>query len=299
MQIKDLKTLNKQLLDLEGKNKQGEIFVDNLHSPYIKFEEEFILPQSSITKPEFSAIVDYVQTLIKFLPEAIEGTSLLPEPRPKKDTGKLFFVRPILFEDKKFLYVFSTDLQYLGGANPNEIKKPASQNLVPSVVTDRIYFQAKVFPIESFVEENDFVSDFKSVRFQGGIFRIESGREADEKPTRFSEIFDELDFSDLESKIRAELGINSEIWPMGRVYSPIGIDYLSLSMRFLKPSLPKIIREFRKYYKILSPGEEGVAQEVTNAYHKYLFKHETSRTQSRSGNMLWKIHFTEFNDTTE
>ncbi|TGL63180.1 hypothetical protein EHQ58_01695 [Leptospira ognonensis] len=299
MQIKDLKSLNHQLQNLEGKNKKGEVYVDNLHSPYIKFSEEFVIPASSITKPEFSAIVDFVQILVKFIPEAIEGTSLLPEPRPKKETGKLFFVRPILFEDKKFMYVFSTDMQYLGGAKPEEIKKAAAQNLSPSVISDRIYFQAKVFPVESFIEEGDQVSDFQSVRFQGGVFRIESDREAENKPRKFSEIFDELDFSDLESKIREELGINSEIWPMGRVYSPIGIDYLALSMRFLKPSLPKIMREFRKYYRILSPGTEGVSPEITKAYHQYLFKHETSRTLSRSGNMLWKIHFTEFNDARE
>jgi hypothetical protein len=299
MQFKDIKSINKLLLDLEGKNKPGEIYVDNLHSPYIKFNEQFALPQSAITRPEIPAISDYVQILIKMLPEAIEGTSLLPEPRPKKETGKLFFVRPILFEDKKFMYVFSTDMQYLGGARPEEIKKQSAQNLTPSVMTDRIYFQAKVFPVENFTEEADFVTDFKAVRFRGGVFRLDADREAESKPRRFSEIFDELDFSDLESKIREELGINSEIWPMGRVYSPIGIDYLSLSLRFLKPSLPKIIREFRKYYKILNPGEEGVSEEITKAFHQYLFKHETSRTQSRSGNMLWKIHFTEFNDSTE
>ena len=146
MHIKDLQSLNKLLLDIDGKNKSGDIFVDNLHSPYIQFKEQYVLPASSITRPEFSAISDYVQTLIQFIPEAIEGTSLLPEPRPKKDTGKLFFVRPILFENKKFLYVFSTDMQYLGGAKPEEIKKSSAQNLSPSVTTDRIYFQAKIFP---------------------------------------------------------------------------------------------------------------------------------------------------------
>ncbi len=299
MQIKDLKSLNKLLLECDGKNKPGEIFVDNLHSPYIKFSEQFVLPSSAITRPEFPAIVDFVQILNKFLPEAIAGTSLLAEPRPKKETGRLFFVRPILFENRKFLYVFSTDMQYLGGAKPEEIKKTSGQNLSPSVVTDRIYFQTKIFPVESYTEDGDSVTDFKSVRFQGGVFRIDAERDSESKPRRFSEIFDELDFSDLESKIREELGINSEIWPMGRVYSPIGIDYLALSMRFLNPSLPKIIRQFRKYYRILSPGEEGVANEITKAFHQYLFKHETSRTLSRSGNMLWKIHFTEFNDATE
>lgn len=299
MQIKDIQSINKVLLDLEGKNKPGEIYVDNLHSPYIKFNEHYELPQSSITKPEFPAILEYVKILMKFLPEAIEGTSLLPEPRPKKETGKLFFVRPILFADRKFLYVFSTDMQYLGGAKPDEIKKSAAQNLTPSVLTDRIYFQSKIFPIESVVEEGDFVTDFKSVRFLGGIFRLDVDRNAESKPRRFSEIFDELDFSEMEAKIREELGINSEIWPMGRVYSPIGIDYLSLSLRFLKPSLPSIIREFRKYYSVLDPGEGGVSPETRNAFHQFLFKHETSRTQSRSGNMLWKIHFTEFYDAQE
>ncbi|MDZ4725118.1 MAG: hypothetical protein SH817_03105 [Leptospira sp.] len=296
---KEILAINKKLLDLDGKNKPGEIFVDNLHSPYIKFGEKFFLPSSSITKPEYSAISEYVNILIKFLPEAIEGTSLLPEPRPKKETGKLFFARPIVFANKKFMYIFSTDMQYLGGAKPEEIKKAGAQNQSPSVETDRIYFQSKIFPIEEAVEEGDYVSDFIARRFKGGVFRVESDKDPNAKPQRFSEIFDELDFSDMEAKIRSELGINSEIWPMGRVYSPVGIDYLSLSLRFLKASLPQIIREFRRYYSILDPGDEGVEQNVINAFHKYLFAHETTRTQSRSGNMLWKIHFTDFNALTE
>jgi hypothetical protein len=296
MQFKDLTSLNKFLLDLDGKNKPGEVFVDNLHSPYIQFSETFTLPSSSITNPEFSSISEFVNILALFLPEAIEGTSLLPEPRPKRETHRLFFVRPILFADKQFLYVFSTDLQYLGGAKPEEIKKPAAQNQSQSVLTDRIYFQVKIFPCESITMDGDFVKDFKAVRFRGGVFKLESDRDEKSKPQRFSEIFDELNFSDLENQIRNELGINSEIWPMGRVYSPIGIDYLSLSLRFLQPSLPKVIREFRKYYEVLDPGEAGVSPQTINALHKYLFQHETSRTQSRSGNMLWKIHFTELHD---
>ncbi|GBF51311.1 hypothetical protein LPTSP4_28430 [Leptospira ryugenii] len=296
---KEFLQINKKLSDLDGKNKDGEIYVDNLHSPYIQFTETFTVPSSSLNRPEMSAVHQFIEILSHYIPEAIEGTSLLPEPRPKKETGKLFFARPIMFANKQFIYIFSTDMQYLGGALPNEIKKPAQQNQAPSFETDRIYFNAKIFPVESILINSDYVEDFNSHRFRGGVFRMEADRSADSKPQRFAEIFDELDFSDLEAKIRVELGITSEIWPMGRVFSPVGIDYLALSLRFLKPSLSKIIREFRSYYSILDPGQEGVDEKVVNAFHKYLFAHETTRLSSRSGNVRWKIHFTDFVSLTE
>ncbi|TGN10998.1 LIC_10030 family protein [Leptospira ilyithenensis] len=299
MLIKDFKSVNKMLNDISGKNHPGDIYVDNLHSPYIRFEETFVIPASSITHPEFSSVKDFVSILSKYLPEAIEGTCLLPEPRPKRETGKLFFVRPIVFSNKQFLYVFATDMQYLGGASGEEIKKPGAQNLTPSIITDRIYFQVKIFPIESLKEDGDHIIDFKSQRFQGGVFRVESDRTHDHPIRRFSEIFDEIDFSDIELKIREELGINSEVWQLGRVYSPIGIDYLALSLRFLTPSLPKIIKEFRNFYSVLDPGENGVQDGERTAYHFYLKQFAAERAQSRSGNMLWKINFTEKDHTPQ
>lgn len=300
MKITDFKAINRMLTGLDAKNQPGEIYVDNLHCPYIKFEDKIKLPQSAITQPEISSIKHYIDILIDLLPEAIGGTCLLPEARPKRESGKLFFVRPINFANKQYLYVFSTDMLYLGGAIPDEVLKQASQNVSPSVLTDRIYFQAKIIPLESLTSEGNDIIDFTAMRFRGGVFRMDSERESQDTPiNRFSEIFDEIDFSDLETNIRSELGINNEIWPMGRVYSPVGIDYLALSLRFLKPSLPKIIKEFRKFYTILDPGEGGISPETRSALHQYLFKHETSRTLSRSGNMLWKIHFTEFDQSSE
>ncbi|TGN20344.1 LIC_10030 family protein [Leptospira idonii] len=295
MLIKDYKSINKMLSDLPGKNVPGDIYVDNLHTPYIRFQEKFLISGSSVTHPESSVVREFVNILIKYLPEAIEGTCLLPEARPKRETGKLFFVRQVTFSNKQFLYVFSADMQYLGGAAPEQIKKPAAQNLTPSILTDRIYFKTKIVPIESVTGEGDHITDFKSRRFKGGVFRVESDREMDKPVRRFSEIFDEIDFSDVEIKIKEELEITPQVWSLGRVFHPIGIDYLALSLRFLTPSIPKIIPEFRKFYQVLDPGDAGVPDEARKAYHSYLSKHTTERTQSISGNMLWKINFTENN----
>ncbi len=113
MKIQDYRSINRILGDSLGKNKVGEVFVDNLHSPYIQFSDRFTINGTSITQPEFGDIRDFVHTVIKFLPEAVEGTSLLPEPRPKRETGKLFFVRPMMFGSSQFLYVFSVDMLYL------------------------------------------------------------------------------------------------------------------------------------------------------------------------------------------
>ncbi|XDD54255.1 hypothetical protein AB3N62_00125 [Leptospira sp. WS4.C2] len=289
MRIQDYKSINRILNETSAKNKPGEIFVDNLHSPYIQFSEKFLISGTSVTQPEFGDIKNFVQTVLKYIPEAIEGTYLLPEPRPKRETGKLFFVRPMLFGSFRFLYVFSVDMLYLGGAKSEEIKKPGSQNMTPSILTDRLYFQTKIIHLHSTKEEGEDIVDFEAKRFQGGVFRVESEND-DHKPIRkFSEIFDEIDFSETESKIREELGINSEVWRLGRIYSPIGIDYLSLSLRFLIPSLPKTIQQFKNFYPILTETEEGIPEDTLKKYHEYLSLFEVERTQSKSGNILWKV----------
>lgn len=98
-----------------------------------------------------------------------------------------------------------------------------------------------------------------------------------------------LIFSETESKIREELGISSEVWKLGRIYSPIGIDYLSLSLRFLIPSLPKTIQQFKNFYPILTETEAGIPEDTLKKYHEYLTSFEVERTQSKSGNILWKV----------
>ncbi|MCW7469169.1 LIC_10030 family protein [Leptospira kanakyensis] len=289
MKVQDYQSINRILNETSGKNKPGEIFVDNLHSPYIQFSEKFLIPGTSSTQPEFSDIKNFVQTVLKYIPEAIEGTCLLPEPRPKRETGKLFFVRPMIFGSSRFLYVFSVDMLYLGGAGSDEIKKPGSQNMTPSILTDRLYFQVKIIHLHSTKEVGENVIDFQAKRFQGGIFRVESEKDDNKPIRRFSEIFDEIDFSETESTIREELGITPEVWKLGRIYSPIGIDYLSLSLRFLIPSLPKTIGQFRNFYPILTETEAGIPEETLNKYHEYLSSFEVERTQSKSGNILWKV----------
>lgn len=290
MKIQDYKSINRLLGEFSAKNKVGEVFVDNLHSPYIQFPERFTIHGTSVTEPEFGDIKDFVHTIIKFLPEAVEGTGLLPEPRPKRETGKLFFVRPMLFGPYRFLYIFSVDMLYLGGAKSEEIKRAGSQNMTPTIITDRLYFQVKVIPIKSIKEEGDHVIDFEAKRFQGGEFRVESERDENKPIRKFSEIFDEIDFSDTETKIREELGITPDIWKLGRIYSPIGIDYLSLSLRFLNPSLPKTIFHFKTFYQILENTNQPIPEETLKSFHNYLSSFDVERTASKSGNILWKVN---------
>ncbi|XDD42808.1 hypothetical protein AB3N58_00125 [Leptospira sp. WS60.C2] len=290
MKIQDFRSINRLLGESSGKNKVGEVYVDNLHCPYIQFSERFTINGTSVTQPEFGDIKDFVQIVLKFLPEAVEGTSLLPEPRPKRETGKLFFVRPMMFGSFQFLYVFSVDMLYLGGAKSEEIKRAGSQNMTPTIVTDRLYFQVKVIPVKSIKEDGDHVIDFESKRFLGGEFRIESESDGNKPIRKFSEIFDEVDFSDTESKIREELGITSDIWKLGRIYSPIGIDYLSLSLRFLNPSLPKTISQFKNFYQILENTNQTIPEETLKSFHEYLSSFEVERTVSKSGNILWKVN---------
>jgi len=259
----------------------------------MEFSESFELPSSSLIEPEFEAKVQFVQILSNFLPRAIAGTALLPEPRPKKESQKLFFVRPILFSNKQMLYVFSTSYQYLGGASSEEILQPGTQDRTPRLKTNRIYYQIQIFPIQTVQEMQGFVTDFSPIRFRGGVFTWMAERDPGKPVKKFSEIFDEMDFSPLEASIREELKLDAKVWSLGKVYSPIGIDYLAFSLRFLDPHLPRLIQAMDQFYPVLEPGEDGVEVEALQSFHQYLARFQAERTLSKSGNMLWKIHFTD------
>nr|MCU0825241.1 hypothetical protein [Leptospira sp.] len=40
MNVENFKSINAELNEISGKNKKGQIFIDNLHSPYIKFDQK-------------------------------------------------------------------------------------------------------------------------------------------------------------------------------------------------------------------------------------------------------------------
>ena len=72
IQSSSLKEMNLFLKGLNGKNSPLTIFVDNLHSPYILLNAEYILPAISNTDLTENDIYPYLQILSNFIPEAIE-----------------------------------------------------------------------------------------------------------------------------------------------------------------------------------------------------------------------------------
>jgi|GEM_PF-1170904 len=291
--MKNVDDVNNFISFLNRNNQKHSLFVDNMHSPYIRLNESYILPGISTLEPEWEAKIEMIKILAHNLPEAISGTSFLPEPRPKKDIFKLFFVRPILFQSRQHLYIFSVTLQYLGGATAEQIQEHSIQGRTPTIETDRIYFETKVIPIESIEFLGQNVIDFKVRPFQESSHFWQAERQPNQSIRRHSEIFDELDFSEKELDLKEKLGITSSVWSLGNIYSPIGIDYFALGHRFLIPSVREVISELRHFDRVLLPSSKGRNPKSLEAYHEFLRRHKMERSLSPSGNILWKIHFTD------
>jgi hypothetical protein len=291
IQTSDLKEMNSYLKNLSGKNSPLSIYVDNLHSPYVLLEEEYTLPPISNMDLTKRDIFPYLQILSKFIPEAMTECSLLPIQKPKRESGKISLVREISLRGHNYLYVFKIDAAYLGGSHKDKIKVSASQVTHPAIETDRIYFSSRIIPIKNVIRADGEIIDFEVQTFDKGIFVSEPEAPTSGRPRNVSELFDEVDYSHIIEPIKHKLKVLQPNWNLGKIYEPIYIEYLTLAIRFLSVSYPKIISHFSNFYEILEIIHvNGTISEITKRNFIYwLSKHNFERGTSPSGNMRWKI----------
>jgi len=280
------------LAESSGTNKPTKIFVDNLHSPYALFDEEYILPGSSIHSPDYDSALLYLQKISEFIPEAVFGCHVLPEPRPKRDVGKLSLVKEIIFDNIKYLYILKFDIAHLGGAKKEDILKNPSQYHNASVRTNRIYFSIRIVPVAEIYCEKGQIIDFNVLNYDPSIFQTSTEKLADSARRIVSEIFDEIDFTFANTKIREQLQITLENWAPGKVYEPAVIEFLTISLRFLILSQKELFRDFETFHEIIGfifSGEKIPPEKSVENYLHWLRTFQAERTVSLSGNMLWRI----------
>ncbi len=293
MTLGEISIINRMIRDCSGKkNLEHEIFVDNLHSPYAEFNESYILPAVQTQSIDFQAAKKYMDTIIKYIPEAIEGCSILPEARPKRESDKIFLVKKISSGSKIFLYILKLEPVYLGGANLEQIQEKATQEKTVSIKTNRIYFSIRIIPLEEIMENDQTICDFQAKNYAEGIYKIEttsSGVLSGKKTV--SELFDEIDFGDLVQSLKDIFHITNESWKLGKVFEPVGVEYLTVSLKFLTLSQKEILEDFQSFQSILDilydNGEPSV-NSIENYVH-WLNLFSMERLQSSSGNMRWKI----------
>jgi hypothetical protein len=292
MTLEESASLNKYLGSIQGKNLASSLFIDNLHCPYLEFNKEYILPSSSsVNGVDYLAADRYLQEISGFIPEMIRNMSVLPEPRPKKEIGKIFLIKELAsVNEQKFLWILALDVSHLGGASNDKIITHSNQDRTPSLHTNRIYFSSKIVPIESLFYKEGIVQGFDTYEIKEILSDLIIGGGVDSIIKPYSEIFDEADFSKQERVILDLYNITDECWRIGNVYQPFGIDYLSLSYRSLEIESFRIDEVWRELGSIIwNPEFKKLSPSELEPLHRYLSTFHAQRELSPSGNLRWKI----------
>ncbi|MBM9576802.1 hypothetical protein JWG45_06500 [Leptospira sp. 201903070] len=299
MELNQVEELNRILASASGQNRPYEIFVDNLHTPFLKFEESYILPPTSVYGVEFSAAKEFLLQAEQLIPELIAGCHVLPEAKPKKNSNQLFLVKPLPSnqenEDKKFIFVVSFFLSYLGGSPASMFVKQPAQGKTASVRTQKIYFLARILPLDSLEIESEQIVNFLTRQYKETEFMVD----VDTVPAfnkiqhTYSELFDDVDYSKQISLIHSILNITKDVWQPGKVFEPIDVEFHSISSRFLDGSQERIFSQFSTIRHLidllLSPESMTIDSVIQEPLHNWLRSFGTERDVTPSGNMLWKI----------
>ncbi|MCG6191654.1 hypothetical protein LFX25_00140 [Leptospira sp. FAT2] len=299
MELNQIEELNRILSSASGQNRPNEIFVDNLHTSFFEFEDSFILPSTSVYGVDFAAAKEFLLQAEQLIPELIRKCHVLPIAKPKKNSNQLFLVKEFpsskVDDEKKFVFVVSFILSYLGGAPTSMIVKPAAQGKTVSVRTRRIYFSARILPLESFEMKNGVIVDFVTRKYKETEFMVD----VDTIPSfnkiqhTYSELFDDVDYSKQISTIHSILSIDKEIWKPGKVFEPIDVELHTISTRFLECSQERIFSQFESFRHLidllLSPESMTIDSVKQEPLHDWLRSFRTERDVTPSGNMLWKI----------
>ncbi|WCL49553.1 LIC_10030 family protein [Leptospira sp. GIMC2001] len=297
MKLDEVAKLNKLLAGISGINIPLRIYIDNLHCPYLELEGEYILPPCSVLDGVgYDTAKQYLKEISRLVPELISGMQVLPFPRPKKDSSKLFLVQRIEGE-QEFLLLIVLDVAHLGGIQNDKIVKKANQSQTISIRTNRIYFTSKIIPIEKIYIDKGNIVNFDGYEVtewiekqRKNVKQLETELENRIRP--FSDLFDDADFSTQEKLIAEHLGINRENWRLGKVYSPIGIEHLCFSIRFLEARKQTILETWNMIRDSFWDGltsNENLEKGVTIALHNYLSNFDSKLEYSQSDNPRWLI----------
>lgn len=268
----------------------ADLFVDTFHQPYLHFSQSIVWPSVAVGETRMADAASVAECLAKTIPSLVTDCEILPNPKPSKDSGIFHFVREHTVDGSSFVFMLKIVSQYLGGAEAGEIITPPAQGISPSVRTDRIYFSARILPVERIQRSAGAIVDFVPQRVEEAVFQVSSN-----VPDRWTTVlFDEIDFSDINKKLTGLFAPNGISWNAGSLFAPIIVDYLTICMNvvsctrvFVDGVLPFFARAwsaFRSEKSLASLSDSDRA--FWQAYYQ-AWAYE--RVLSRGGNPHWKF----------
>lgn len=302
MTLDDAAYLNGFLRSYAGFEKTDHtVYVDNLKTPYIMLDRKYVLPPVPLMGVDKNSAFQFLNAVIGNFPGAIQSFHVLPEARPRRDIQKLALVKHFDAGENQFIYMIKFETAYLGGAARDETVIPARQDFSASVLTDRIYFHAKIFPVDDVIYRERNIADFTVRKFEPSIYRQAAGFEPKKK--NYSELFDEIDYSELLGPVKDFFGISENNWKLKTVYEPIWVEHMSLTLRFLNFQIMENIEQMKNFKELFTVSPEkfsgsssvqkGDAPEAVSSardrFIQWMRRHSFERTKSASGNPAWKI----------
>ncbi len=291
MNITEVKSLKRMLEDLSPAFiKYYDVYVDNLKQPFIVLPETYTLPSVPHIGINYNSARDFLKGIVPQFSPYLKEFYVMPNSRPKRDSGKLMLVKDFSIENNIFLYIIKFETTYLGGSKKEDKIMEGTQEFSTSIRTNRVYFSASIFPVQELIKKEDLIIDFVVPSYTPIYYNTEMSID---KKKLFSELFDEIDYSPMIDTIKNRLELPNH-WKLGKVYEPIFIEYLSMCIRFLSFNIQDNIQNFSKFYKILTnvvQKEDTIHLESIQFFHKWLEKFSFERSRTISGNMAWKILF--------
>lgn len=268
------------------------VYIDNFHHPFFQTPSKYILPSISIHGLNENSAEKYLQEIKTFLPKEIKNFCVLPLGIFKREPSKLVLALDLEFDGYKFIYLIKFECKHLGGVNNKDVIHSATQEYGISCYTNKVYYNQSILPVQSIHKKKKQILSFEILPFAKSIFE----KILNSPKKKFvSELFDEIDYSHLMDEINEKIEFK-KYWEIGKIYSPLKIEHLSLSVHFLSWDILKNIKWFKKFFPVLL----GILnfQEIEESYRseflKWLKTHTSERTLSNSGNPTWKINFANY-----
>lgn len=297
MNLDEVFQLNQFLQSVTGENQIEATYIDNLHTPFVKLATEYPLPAFAKSEIDYASARQYLSVLADFIPEAIHGCFVLPQAIPKRESDKLFLVRPCPLNGSQYLYILKLFVNYLGGADESSILQAENSYHSPSIRTDRIYFSVSIIPLDTIESEKDCIISFQPRFFsavQNQVVVTEPENLMEKRPKAIS-LFDEIDYSTTIEPIKNRLRIRRENWQPATVHEPIVIEYRTISFRPIELSFHEIQNSLAGFYQgfeQLLVGKAEISDDYANAFLMYLNRNAATRAMSPSGNICWKFFLT-------
>ena len=264
--------------------------IDNFRFFYLTLAEPYELPCANTTGLTAPQKEDLFATLSEQHSPFSAPFQILPENRPARYGTELHLVRPLSYENSRFVLILRILAEYRGGAESDEIIKESAQAKTPRIRTDKIYYKARIVPCSDIAQAGDSVLDFTPRR----LSRVESvytevkdaGARTGARGHTFA-VFLDPDFHDYNKKISARFGD----WPHQVFYPFVADDYVTVSLNIIYPHtyyIETVLPYFARAFGSIAE-DKPISEEDRAFWAAYYGSMDMERIYSRAGNPHWRF----------